>query len=46
VKRKYGVVLPVDIDGRIYEFGSELELDDETAGEYSHALIAVEEEGK
>ena len=44
MKKTYRVVLPVDIDGRIYEYGSTIELDIETATLYSHALMAVEEE--
>jgi 5-enolpyruvylshikimate-3-phosphate synthase len=44
MKRKYKVLLPIDVDGQIFEFGQIVELDMETASQYSHALIAVEEE--
>jgi hypothetical protein len=46
VKRKYRVLLAVDIDGRIYGVGETVELDDQTATDYNHALVAVEEEEK
>lgn len=42
--RKYRVTLPVVIGGRTYQFGEVVELDIETAVQYAHALIAVEEE--
>ena len=41
--KRFRVLLPIDIEGRIYEFGSTVELDLETALLYSHALIACEE---
>jgi hypothetical protein len=44
MKKKFRVLLPIEIDGRIYEFGSTVELDLETALLYSHALMACEEE--
>ena len=44
--RRFRVLLPIEIDGRMYEFGSVVELDLETAGGYSHALIACEEGGE
>ena len=43
MKQKFLVVLAVDIDGQIYEHGSTVELDPETAKEYSHALRVKEE---
>ncbi len=44
MKRKFRVVLPVELGGVVYEFGRVVELElEETAG-YEHALIAVEEE--
>jgi hypothetical protein len=43
MKKKFRVLLPIEIDGRIYEFGSTVELDLETALLYSHALQACEE---
>jgi len=47
VKQKYRVVLPVEVDGKVYEFGSVVELTLDIAKGLSHALIAVEkEEGK
>ena len=42
--REYRVLLPIDVEGHIYQFGSVVELDLETAKAYSHALLAVEEE--
>ncbi len=43
MKRRYRVVLPVEIAGRIYQFGEIAELDLETAIGLSHALIEIEE---
>ncbi len=43
---KYKVILPIDVDGRIYHYGDIVELDLDTAVLYAHALIAQEEEGK
>lgn len=45
MKRKYRVVLPIDIGGRVFHFGDVAEIDIETAIEYSHALIEIEEDG-
>jgi transcriptional regulator with XRE-family HTH domain len=42
---KYRVIMPVDVgDGMIHQFGEIIELDLNTAIEYAHALITVEEE--
>ena len=41
--KRYRVTLPVDIGGRVYQFGEVAELDIETATQYAHALIAAEE---
>lgn len=46
MKTKFRVLLAIEIDGRIYEFGSVVELDLETALLYSHALMACEAEGE
>jgi hypothetical protein len=43
MKRKYRLMLPVEIDGVVHEYGEVVELDLETAAAYAHALIAVEE---
>lgn len=43
MKRKYRVTLPVEIGGVGYEFGDVVELDIETAAEFSYALIEWEE---
>ncbi len=43
MRRKYRVVLPVEIDGQVYEFGQVVDLELATAELYAHALIAVEE---
>jgi hypothetical protein len=40
--RKYRVTLPVEIDGKMYQFGDVVELDLETATQFAHALIAWE----
>jgi hypothetical protein len=45
VKSKYRVILPIDVDGTVYQHGHIVELDVETAKLYSHALIALEEKG-
>lgn len=39
--KKYTVALAIEVDGRIYQYGSTIELDDKTAALYSHALRAV-----
>ncbi|KKM18468.1 hypothetical protein LCGC14_1665400 [marine sediment metagenome] len=41
--KRYRVLLPVDIGGRIYNFGEEVELELDEAVKYSHALIAARE---
>ncbi len=41
MKTKYTVVLPIEVDGRIYQHGAIVELDQETAELHSHALRAV-----
>jgi hypothetical protein len=41
--KRYRVILPVDIAGKIYQFGDEAELDFETACKYAFCLIAVEQ---
>lgn len=45
MKKRYRVILPVDIDGTIYRYGEIAVLDLETARLYSHALIVCEEKG-
>lgn len=42
--KKYKVILPIDVDGRVYPHGQTVELDDETATAYSHALLPANEE--
>lgn len=42
--KRYRVLLPIDVGGRIYQFGEEIELELDEAVKYSHALIAVAEE--
>jgi hypothetical protein len=42
-KRQYRVILPVEIDGRVLAYGETVELETQTAVDYAHALIAVEE---
>jgi hypothetical protein len=46
VKKKFRVILPIDVDGTVYQHGATVELDVETAKLYSHALIALEKEGE
>ena len=41
--KKFKVLLPIDVNGRIYQHGEQVELDLETAKLYSHALIALAE---
>ena len=41
--KRYRVLLPIEVGGRMYNFGDEVELELEEAVQYSHALIAVEE---
>jgi hypothetical protein len=42
MKKKFRVVMPIEVGGVIYQHGSTVELDSETAALYSHALIALE----
>ena len=42
MQERYRVTLPIDIGGRIYQFGETVELDAETAAAYAHALIKEE----
>lgn len=44
MKKAYTVVLPIEVAGIIYQHGATVELDDETAVLYAHALRAVTEE--
>lgn len=39
---EYRVLLPVDIEGRTYQYGETVELDAATAKAYAHALVRVE----
>jgi hypothetical protein len=39
--KKYKVILPIEVNGIIYPFGSIVELDEKTAIDYSHALTEV-----
>ena len=43
MRRPYRVILPVEIGGREYQFGDEVELELGEAVEHSAALIALEE---
>lgn len=43
MKKPYTVTLPIDIDGRIYNYGDIVSLELEVAVQYSHALIALGE---
>jgi hypothetical protein len=42
--KRYRVLLPVEIGGRVYQFGEVVELNMKTAKEYGHALSAMAEE--
>jgi hypothetical protein len=44
LKRRYRVTLPVEIAGRVRQFGEIVELTLKEALEYSHALIALGDE--
>lgn len=44
--KKFRVVLPIEFGGRIYAYGDTVEMTVADAKEYSHALIAVDEEEK
>ena len=46
MKRKFKVILPFELDGEQMEYGSTVYLDKDTAAVFSHALIALDEEGK
>ena len=41
--KTFTVVLPIEVNGRIYQHGATVELDAETAALYSHALRAAEQ---
>jgi hypothetical protein len=43
---RYKVLLPIEIGETTHVYGSEIELDVETAKEYSHALVEVTEDGR
>jgi hypothetical protein len=45
MKKAYTVVLPIEVAGIIYQHGATVELADETAALYSHALRANETAG-
>lgn len=40
----FRVILPVEIDGQIYNFGEVIQLDLEAAVGYSHALMSIAQE--
>ena len=42
---EYRVLLPIDVDGRVYEYGQVVSLDMATAKLYAHALVRVETAG-
>lgn len=42
--RRYRVILPIDVGGRVYGFGEIAELEMDTAVDYAHALIPLKEE--
>jgi hypothetical protein len=42
--QKYRVLLPIDVDGTVYQFGQVVELDATVAKDYSHALVRVPDE--
>lgn len=39
---EYRVLLPVDIEGKLYQYGETVELDAATAKAYAHALVSVD----
>lgn len=41
MKQRYLVILPVEIDGRIYNFHEFVNLEPERAKGYAHALVEV-----
>ena len=41
--KKFKVLLPIEVNGRIYQHGEPIELEENTAKLYSHALIAQAE---
>jgi hypothetical protein len=43
VKKKYKVLLPIDIGGRVYQFGETAELDIDAAVGYAHALLSLDD---
>jgi hypothetical protein len=42
-KERYRVTLPIEVDGKFYNYDEVVELDVDAAALYAHALIAVEE---
>ena len=44
--RTYRLTLPIQINGRIYNFGQTVDLELDQALLYAHALIATDEQGE
>jgi hypothetical protein len=44
--KRYRVILPVEIDGKVYEYGHMVELELEQALAYAHALILLDVKGE
>lgn len=42
--KRYQVLLPIDVGGAIHHPGEVIDLDEETAAAYAHALAPVKEE--
>ncbi len=42
MKEHYRVLLPIDVDGEIYQYDQVVELDAATAKQFAHALVRVE----
>lgn len=43
MKKRFRVTLPIEVGGKIFNFGETIEMELEEAAKYSHALIAVDE---
>jgi hypothetical protein len=41
--RKYRVLLPIEVDGVRFEHGDVVQLEMQTAIDFAHALVAIEE---
>jgi hypothetical protein len=44
--QRFTVIMPFEEDGKFYEYGTEVELEDDAAQRHSYCLIAIKKEIK